>query len=160
MALLKCADCGGPVSDKAPACPKCGAPAGRAARGAPVAVSGVRRVIRWLGMGMVAVVVFSCVYQTALPSGPKAPQAFNDADANILCRDAIMRFSRDPERTQVPYAQPSTRGDEALLAWNQSSKMLRMRNGLGLEVPATASCLVSRGERRVIMLTINGEAMI
>lgn len=26
MALIKCADCGNDVSDRAPACPKCGAP--------------------------------------------------------------------------------------------------------------------------------------
>jgi hypothetical protein len=164
MALLKCQDCGGPVSDRAAACPKCGAPVGaqgaKARAKAAPQMGPVRRAIRWAGMALVSVVVFSCVFEMAKPSEPAAPRAFGNADAVALCRDAIRAHSRDPERAEVPYVEGLARGDEILLAWNGGTRMLRLRNGLGLEVASTGSCVVSVSGKRVTLLTIDGKTVI
>jgi hypothetical protein len=37
---------------------------------------------------------------------------------------------------------------------------MRMRNGLGLDVAATGSCIVSTSTRKITSLTLNGQSVL
>jgi DNA-directed RNA polymerase subunit RPC12/RpoP len=157
MAMVKCSECGRAVSDKAAACPNCGAPRSGKAKAPAVTMGPIRRGLQWVWYGLVSLMVFSCVYQW---NKPREPRAFGEADARILCSDAIRAASRDREKAEIPFVPATTRGDEISMSWNDGTGTLRLRNGLGLDVPASASCVVSKSQKRVTILTINGQTII
>jgi hypothetical protein len=57
MALIKCSECGKQVSEKASACPKCGAPIAIAATNGSSSTNTTRAGAKLEGMGFVIVVV-------------------------------------------------------------------------------------------------------
>jgi len=77
-----------------------------------------------------------------------------------MCMRAIQLASKDPERVQIPWVDPRMGGDDFHFAWGHSTRMLRMRNGLGLEVAASGSCTVSRARKTVTSLTIDGQRLL
>ncbi|WP_127804112.1 zinc-ribbon domain-containing protein [Hydrogenophaga sp. NH-16] len=161
MALIKCTECGKSISDRAAACPGCGAPPPPVKLKAPV-ISGVpgSGVPLWqkvVGSLLVLGAIGSCISKGTKPS---APAAFSVADAMYLCDRAFRLVSKDPEKADVPYVQGLQSGDEILFSWGAGTKMLRMRNGLGLEVAASGSCAVSRSRKQVVSLTLNGETIL
>ena len=159
--MVKCGECGREISDRAAACPHCGAPSSvvpvvkTVAAKAPMGP--FRRLMQWVWYGLMSVAMFSCVYQW---NRPREPRAFGEADARILCADAIRAASKDPEKAEIPFVPAFSSGDEISMSWNAGVGMLRLRNGLGLEVPASAACVVSRAEKRVTVLSINGQTII
>jgi hypothetical protein len=157
MAMVKCAECGHSISDKAQVCPQCGAPRAVVPTKAVASTGPFRKAVRWVWYGLVSIAVFSCVYQW---NKPREPRAFGEADAHVLCANAIRAASRDPETVVIPFVQATSRGDEISMSWNTASGSLRLKNGLGLEVPASAACVVSRSEKRVTVLSINGQTII
>lgn len=157
MAMVKCSECGGSISYKAAVCPQCGAPRTERASAPTVSMGPIRRALQWVWFGVVSLMVFSCVYQW---NKPREPRAFGEADARVLCADAIRAASRDREKADIPFVPAMTSGDEISMSWNDGTGTLRLRNGLGLEVPASASCVVSRAQKRVTILTINGQTII
>lgn len=86
--------------------------------------------------------------------------ATSEADALFICQQAIKRASLDAEKTSVPYVRAQAGGQDYYFAWNNDTKLVRARNGLGLEVGATASCIVSRYGGRILSLTVQGKALI
>jgi hypothetical protein len=44
--------------------------------------------------------------------------------------------------------------------WNQNSRMVRMRNGLGNEVAMIALCVVDEDSGRIKLLTLDGKQLI
>ncbi|MCS4508912.1 hypothetical protein [Xylophilus ampelinus] len=90
----------------------------------------------------------------------QATRSFSEMDALLLCQEAIKRASRDPDRADVPYVANHGRGDEYFFAWGRETKFARLRNGLGIEVPASASCIVSGARRRVTQLTLDGKSIL
>lgn len=78
-----------------------------------------------------------------------------------LCRKAIQTISRDPEKSEIPYMFPvvDENGDWAWI-WNQQTKLLRLRNGLGLDVAATGQCNVNREKMRIAMLIVDGKIIL
>ena len=117
----------------------------------------VRRTLQWVWYGLMSIAVFSCVYQW---NQPREPRAFGEADARVLCANAIRAASRDPEKAEIPFVPATSRGDEISMSWNAGAGMLRLRNGLGLEVPSSAACVVSRSQKRVTVLSIDGQTII
>ena len=88
-------------------------------------------------------------------TGPKIKSEFDEFDAHVLCDQAIKLASKDPERPVIPYVTPRLlNGGDFQFEWGHSTKMLRLRNGFGLEVEASGSCGVSREKKRVIGLTL------
>ena len=161
MALIKCVECGRSMSDKAAACPGCGAPqATGVAPSSPVQAVAPKGVPMWqkvVGSVLLLGAVCSCLDRSSRPS---APTAFSKSDALYLCDRAFRLVSKDPEKADIPYVQAVESGDEILFSWGASSKMLRMRNGLGLEVAASGSCAVSRSRKQVESLTLNGQTIL
>lgn len=76
------------------------------------------------------------------------------------CQHAIKAASRDPETAVVPAIEAMSGGADHRFLWNQSSRMVRLKNGLGLEVPATAVCVVGEDGARIKMLTVDGVALV
>lgn len=92
--------------------------------------------------------------------GEDKPAQFGHIDALGMCRMALQAASRDPEKADIPYVENQGRGDEYVYAWGAQTKMARMRNGLGLEVAASASCIVNGKTQRITTLTLNGQTLI
>lgn len=70
MALVKCAECGNQISDKASACPKCGAPMAR-----PVTIeqTGKRhKTIQLIGVLLIVIGMVSCMAGVRGDSEPTA----------------------------------------------------------------------------------------
>ena len=59
MTLVKCPDCGNPVSAQAPACPKCGRPLGERPRGGK---RGKGRLYEALGTLILVGGMFACMF--------------------------------------------------------------------------------------------------
>ncbi|WP_109790952.1 zinc ribbon domain-containing protein [Acidovorax sp. GW101-3H11] len=162
MALVKCFECGKEISDKASACPGCGAPVvlqkpidEPAASAKPSPSIGILLVAA-VSVGMMAFVVVSCV---GGKDDTKSADEFTWNDALTLCQMSLKNASRDPEKADVPYVENFGKGDEFYYAWGPSTKMARMRNGLGIEVATTASCVVSKSQKRITSLTLDGKTI-
>lgn len=169
MALIACHECGKEISDKAPACPHCGAPAeARAAvserekYAATFPDQDKRPTSPWpaiISLSILTVIAVSCVNMRK-DSGAPAAASFDWNDALTMCQFALKKASRDPEKAEVPYVANQGSGDNYHFAWGASTKMARMRNGLGLEVAATASCTVSGSQKRITSLVLDGNTLI
>lgn len=69
--------------------------------------------------------------------------------------------ARDPDTAQVPYIDGAR--DSAgtwTFRWSRSTKLMRMRNGLGLEVPVEGLCSY-RGppDSRVVLVELDGKVV-
>lgn len=109
-------------------------------------------------IAIVAVFLNSCTQGTGGASG-SSNGLMSDSEALSACQFAIQKSMRDPDNTDVPYVQDFGNGLEAHFAWGASTKMIRTRNGLGLEVPASASCILDRKTRQITQLSINGQTL-
>ena len=87
-----------------------------------------------------------------------AEQYAQDAPLRALsaCQRAIRQVSRDPETVKVPYVQRMRDGADYRFFWSKESQPVRMRNGLGLEVPVPALCVVDEKSGRIKLLSIDG----
>lgn len=92
--------------------------------------------------------------------GGKQSAEFGDRDALALCQFAFKKVSRDPDKAEIPAVQNFGKGDESYFAWGSETRVMRMRNGLGLDVAATGSCIVSKSAKKITSLTLNGESII
>lgn len=168
MALIACVECGKQVSDKAAACPNCGAPVVAPVELVAEAEEGSGR-LKIIGI-VTAVIIAGLLYQSATredrlranarDAAAQAAAPLSSLDALLLCQNALKRVSRDPEKATIPYVEDSGRGTESYFAWGPSTKMARMRNGLGLEVAASASCIVDRANKKITALTLDGKTII
>jgi len=159
MALTTCKECGNQVSNKAKSCPNCGS--------APKKKSNMRMML------LVGVAIIVASLASTFDIGrPPTNTASSDAkakehedfrahsDALYLCQHALQRASNDPEKADIPYVQNSGGESEYYFAWGKSTKMARMRNGLGLDVAVSASCIVDKTTREITSLTVNGKDMM
>lgn len=116
--------------------------------------TGIAKMILVTGVLILcAFVLFSCVSR-------KPKEDFSSSAALAICQTALKQVSRDPEKAEIPYVPNHGTGGEFYYAWGASTKMARMRNGLGLEVAASASCIVDKTTKRITSLTLNGENLI
>ena len=100
MALVKCQECGSPVSDQAAACPKCGAKMPR----------NTSRVTLLLG-GLFAIFVAQMVFSSGRSGGDAAPAAapVSEAERAALQRAAQDKESDDRRRGLIAAAAKSLR---------------------------------------------------
>lgn len=106
----------------------------------------------------VAILVLGLV---AMCTQKSTPPTFGEAAAFGLCRDAIRAVSKDPDKAEIPVINnASPGGTEFYFAWGQSTQQLRLRNGLGIDVPASASCVVNAASRSVTSLSLNDKTLI
>lgn len=184
MAILECKECKGKVSDTAATCPHCGAtvpsqePAQVAAQPAtpPPKATG-KKMSGWKIAGIVfaALIVVSCIAgiasdeipgESTATSAPDAPKPsntlkpLNKIEALTVCRKMIKRIADDPETTDVPYIEGSDAGVNFNFKWNKDSKLVRMRDHLGMEVGLPAFCSVNKVAREFTQLDINGKNIL
>lgn len=168
MALIACAECGKEISDKAAACPHCGAPvaAQKNAQLTPEAVASQKKPPTapvWLqviiGL-LLAYIIVSCATGGDKGAASTNSPSFGWNDALTMCQFALKKASRDPENADVPYVENKGSGDNYYFIWGATTKMARMRNGFGLEVATTASCTVSGTQKRITSLILDGQAII
>lgn len=92
--------------------------------------------------------------------GDDEPKGFGHIDALTMCQMALQSAAKDPGNADIPYVENLGKGDEYYYAWGAQTKMARMRNGLGLDVAASASCIVDGKSKRITSLTLNGQSII
>ncbi|NOR71613.1 MAG: hypothetical protein GQ532_18320 [Methylomarinum sp.] len=85
--------------------------------------------------------------------------SFTWNNALVQCQMAIKNYSRDPDTAEVPFVSNIGAGDWYRFSWGRSTSFIRMRNGLGLEVPVTADCEVDGATKRITSLTINEKSI-
>ena len=81
-------------------------------------------------------------------------------EALTKCQMTLQRFSRDPETAKVPYVHGAEDASAFGFSWGASTKMMRFKNGLGLEVPVSAYCEISKTTGNILHLTIDGKSML
>lgn len=89
-----------------------------------------------------------------------APKEFTWNDALYMCQQTIGYVSKDPEKADIPYVPDFGTDKEYYFAWGRSTKFARLRNGFGMEIPATASCIVDKAAKKITTLTIDGQTII
>lgn len=109
----------------------------------------------WAITGLLVVMVLRACF-----GGEDKPEKFSHIEALGMCRMALQAAARDPEKADIPYVENQGRGDEYFFSWGAQTKMARMRNGLGLEVATSASCVVNAKTQRITSLTLNGQTLI
>lgn len=96
----------------------------------------------------------------ACADGFSKPSGFGDSQAFQLCQAAMTKLARDPEKAQVPWVQNMGAGSEYYYAWGAQTKLMRMRNGLGLDVAVSGSCIVDGQSQRITSLTLDGKTVL
>lgn len=81
-------------------------------------------------------------------------------DALRLCQKTITQAARDPETAVVPDVGWMKGGVDWRFSWNQNSRLVRMKSGLGLEVGATALCVVDEAAGHIKLLVVDGVQLI
>lgn len=159
MALINCKECKQQISDTAKTCPYCGAQ--------PKKKMGV---VKKIALAFVALAVglplLASLFsdkpdpsppQAAAPTPPTEPSTIRDSRALSICHDLIMQVSRDPEKTVIPAVRTFETKNEFVFIWDRESKLLRMRNGLGLEVGVTGYCSLNKTNGDLVKLLVDGK---
>lgn len=96
------------------------------------------------------------------PSAPRlnGVTQFGKSEALTKCQMAVKMFSRDAEKAVVPYVDGYEISSGYGFAWNNTTKLARLRNGFGLEVGTTAICNVNTKTKQITSLTIDGKKVI
>lgn len=171
MALTTCQDCGHQVSTRASNCPQCGAPQSAQQSGSRHTASSESgygnifpdmrapdskksNLFGWVVIGVVVAAFGSCVLNTPKRTGPSV------TDALGACRTAILQVAKDPDTAKIPYVDGAESPSQFTFTWNRETSLIRMRNGLGLEVPATAICRFSKSANQVSTLQLDDQILI
>lgn len=111
----------------------------------------------------IAALIGSCVFGgSSKQSANKSTIStdISDSRALSLCKQAIRLVSRDPDKAEIPYASPSRSGPDYLFTWTPGINTIRLRNGLGLDVPASARCAVNAASGQISILDVNGNTIV
>lgn len=175
MAIIECSECKGKVSDTAATCPHCGAPQSKVELVAPSTntTSAKPGGKKWsagkiLGLVFVAFIVASCIAgvnsdatssndSSTAAKAPEKPKPLDRIEALTMCQMLIKRAANDPEKADVPYIKGFESADSFNFKWSRESKLVRMRNGLGLDVGMPAFCSVNKETRHFTQLNIDGQ---
>jgi hypothetical protein len=118
--------------------------------------SGVSENVIGTILGLVAVGGFFYWQATDTPE----PRPFHRLDALAMCQQAIAGYAIDKDKAEVPPVGHIESGGEYIFSWGASTKHARMRNGLGIDAPVSASCAVNASTRAITALTIDGKTVI
>lgn len=107
---------------------------------------------------LIVLLAASCVGGNATDKAAPG-SGLTESAALLMCQTALQSAARDPEKASIPYVKDQGRGDEYYFAWSASTKPARMRNGIGNDVAASASCIVSKSQRQITSLTLDGQTI-
>lgn len=116
---------------------------------------------------LVAVVVFFATGESSDEKAKRVLTRESHASASRVeetalrtCQRSIKSASIDPEKAAIPDVGKIRDGADYRFLWNQNSHMVRMRNGLGLEVAVGALCVVDEQTGRIKLLVLDGKQLI
>lgn len=169
MAVFNCPECQGTVSDKAPACPHCGAPTLAPVESTkaeapdtepkPTAPKGpvywVLMLLAGFAGSYVAFGGLSNKSDTAVAA--TQPAKFTASDARDKCQLLIKQMSRDAEKAKIPSIPAAENAESFSFVWSNRTQLVRLRNGLGNEVGVPAHCVVNKATQQVAMLAVDGK---
>jgi hypothetical protein len=115
-----------------------------------------------LSTAVMVIFLIRCQMQEYEGKPANQPKALQSYEALTMCQFAIKRLSRDPDTAEIPYVDNlgGSVGTEYYFAWGAGTKYARMRNGLGLEVPVSASCIVDATTKKITQLIFDGKTII
>jgi hypothetical protein len=115
-----------------------------------------------LALTVLGVLMFGVLVTQCSGSGNMAnkTESNNAVAALTMCQAAMKSLSRDPETAVVPYVEQKLIKGQYLIAWGQSTKFMRMRNGFGMEIPVSGYCIVSGSPQKIIQLSFDGKSII
>jgi len=119
--------------------------------------------IGWVVTLGIAVAIGSCMFGGSSKQAANANRAgtdISDSKALSLCKQAIRLVSRDPDKAEIPYVAPSRIGSDYVYTWTPGVNTIRLRNGLGLDVPASARCAVNAALGQISKLDVNGNTIV
>lgn len=144
------------------ACPHCGTRTADMPDPQQAKQYSLGNLFKWgAGLFLVAWMLSLCTGKVSNPgaSATATQRAFTDMDALSMCQQAFKRAAKDPEKASIPYVPNQGDAREFYFAWGVSTKMMRMRNGLGLEVAVSGSCFVDPVLHTITGMTMNGQTI-
>lgn len=121
------------------------------------------KALKWAG----AILATAWLLSMCTNSGERAPAnatqnsgAMRESAALALCQSTFRQLAKDPENAKVPAVPNLGQAGEFYFAWGGQTSMMRMRNGLGIEVAVSGSCVVDTASRRIKLLTMDGKTLI
>ncbi|WOI45866.1 hypothetical protein [Acidovorax sp. BLS4] len=84
----------------------------------------------------------------------------SDGTALYTCQSALRKAVSDPEAAVIPDVGWMKGGADWRFLWSQDSRMVRVRNALGLDVAVTALCVVDEESGHIKLLTVDGKQLI
>lgn len=104
------------------------------------------------------------IFSLALASGgvnnrPATP-TFDQFDALALCQLTIKRAAFDPEKADVPIVPNVSNNGDFAFVWGPQTKVLRLRNRIGLDAAATGECAVNATTQQIQTLIINDKKIL
>lgn len=169
MALIKCSECGKEVSNKASQCIGCGAPiegthATNPKPDVATAATPKKEDPKSIGCALIIMVaiagaiLFSCSgNKKSAASGE--PKKLDKIAALTHCQSVLKGMTRDPEKADIPYVTGIEYSDAFTFTWSTSTKLIRARNGLGLEVGIPGECTVSKETSKITRIGIDGKVI-
>ena len=109
--------------------------------------------------GLVALYAMGQRGEGAGADQPKKDAAMSHSYALMLCQTAVKSALVDPDSANVPYVESVGGGDEFYFAWGASTRMIKSKNRMGLEVASSASCMINGKTAEITSLTVNGTTM-
>ncbi len=100
---------------------------------------------------IVLAVVASCMGKN---SGKESKSTMSASAALGDCRYALQRLTKDPEKTEVPYVAASENSESYTFTWNRDSKLIRARNGFGIEIGLPGHCKVNKHTQKIVSIGI------
>lgn len=169
MALIKCSECRKEISDKATACIGCGAPvpnaeAPQAASTEQAAPAAKKEDPKSIGCAIIIMAAIAGAILFSCSGGKKSdksaePKQLDKIAALTHCQSVLKNLTRDPEKADVPYVTGKEYSDAFSFEWSTGSKLIRARNGLGLEVGIPGECTVSKETRKITRIGIDGKVI-
>ena len=119
--------------------------------------------VGWVFTLGIAAAIGSCVFGgSSKQSAPanRTSSEISESRGLTLCKQAIKLVSRDPDKAEIPYVSPTRIGPDYVYTWTPGVNTIRLRNGLGLDVPASARCAVNTALGQISKLDVNGNTIV
>jgi hypothetical protein len=87
-------------------------------------------------------------------------KSVSEEQALRTCQKTLKQAARDPDTAVIPDVGAMRGGADRRFLWNANSRLVRMRNGMGIEVGVIALCVVDEETGRIKLLTLDGKQLI